>query len=116
MQQGVITKTGRGFWGGIAENGDIVVTNWLEDHKDRRRRINKPFTNHGGLRRAWDGGDIVIGAKVRVILTDRSSSLEKTVKAATVLSSYWRVVELGQYAGHHTAWVEPIIESAGHAR
>jgi hypothetical protein len=63
-----------GFGGGIAENGHIVVTSWLEDHKDGRRRINKPFTNHGGLRRAWDGGDIVIGAKVKVILADRSSS------------------------------------------
>ncbi len=119
---GVKTGTGRGFWGGIAEDGAIVVTSWIQpkDLKDGRRRIHKPFTNHGGLRRAWDSGEVAVGTKVRVILTDPGNSektgdKKKAVKAACVLPGYWKVVEFDEYTddpSHPTAWVEPVTESA----
>lgn len=119
---GVKTGTGRGFWGGIAEDGAIVVTSWIQpdNFKDGRRRIHKPLTNHGGLRRAWDSGEVAVGVKVRVILTDPGNSektgdKKKAVKAASVLPGYWRVAAVGfgdDYKGHPTAWVEPVDEAA----
>src|SRR5271163_3445341 len=65
---GVETGNGRGHWGGIARDGEIVVTSWLNDHKDAGtlRRIHKPSTNHGGLRRLWESGDLKPGTKVKV--------------------------------------------------
>jgi len=117
---GVKTGTGRGFWGGVAQDGAIVVTSWIQpkDVKDGRRRIHRPFTNHGGLRRAWDSGEIAVGTKVRVILTDPGNSEttgKKAVKAACVLPGYWRIVTFGEYEAntpHLTAWVEPVAEAA----
>jgi hypothetical protein len=111
---GVVTGTGRGFWGGIAQDGTIVVTSWTTDNDNGRRLIHKPFTNHGGLRRAWESGDIAIGAQVRVILTDAGRSeftgnKKKAVVAASVEPGYYKILGFGEFDGHPTASIEPVI-------
>jgi hypothetical protein len=112
---GVSTGTGRGFWGGVTSDGDIVVTSWLKDRNEdgTERFIHKPFTNHGGLRRSWDIGALTIGTKVKVILTDPGNSegtgdKKKGVKWAAVVPGYWRVTKFGEFDGHSTAFIEPV--------
>ena len=116
---GVVTGTGRGFWGGVAEDGDIVATSWLKDHRadGTQRLIHKPYTNHGGLRRMWEIGAITPGTKVKVILTDPGNSevtgdKKKAVKWAAVTPCYWQVVEIIEHNGHPSAWIERAKESA----
>ena len=116
---GVSTGNGRGFWGGVAQDGEIVVTSWLTDRNENgtQRRIHKPTTNHGGLRRMWELGALTIGTKVRVILTDPGNSentgdRKKAVKWAALMPGRWRVVGFGEYDGHPTASIEPIKDVA----
>lgn len=99
---GIKTMNARGFRGGKAANGDIVVTAWIDQsHKDGGTfPIWRPKTNHGGLLEAWQLGGIKDGAKVRVILLRRRGS--KTGPAVihkAALVGYARVVDVKKGKG-----------------
>ena len=116
---GRVTGTGRGFWGGVADDGNIVVTSWLADHTGdgTRRMIWKPVTNHGGLLRMWEMGALTKGTKVKMILTDPGNSettgdKKKAVKWAALTPGYWQVVDFGEHEGHRIAFIEPVKDAA----
>ncbi len=101
---GIKTATARGFWGGIADNGDIVVTSWT-DARDARGRyyIWRPATNHGGLKAQWEFGNIRVGTAVRLILLSQRGNLPlgvpgRSVARAELKPAKWRVAELTEGA------------------
>ena len=97
---GVETKNARGFWGGVTSEGGIVVTSWTDHHDGNERfLIHRPETNHGGLKTAWEVGNIHVGVEVRMILVRQRGDIAKgqhgrTVKDAALLPGNWRVVEM----------------------
>ena len=97
---GVETKNARGFWGGVSPEGGIVVTSWTDRHDGNGRFfIKRPETNHGGLKTAWEVGNIHVGAEVRMILVRQrgdipAGQLGRTVKDAALLAGKWRVVKM----------------------
>jgi hypothetical protein len=97
---GVETKTARGFWGGVTPEGGIVVTSWTDHHDGNGRfSIHQPATNHGGLKTAWEVGNIHVDAEVRMILVRQRGNIPKgqpgrTVKDAALTLENWRVVEM----------------------
>jgi hypothetical protein len=97
---GVKTGTARGFWGGVAEGGEIVVTSWTDANDGNGRfRIWRPTTNHGGLRTQWEVGNIRVGTEVRLILLRQRGDvpigeLGRSVAGAVVMPGKWRVVKL----------------------
>ncbi len=97
---GVKTGTARGFWGGVTEDGKIVVTSWT-DANDRNGRflIWRPTTNHGGLKTQWEVGNIRVGTEVRMILLRQRGDVpigegKRSVAGAALMPGKWRVVEL----------------------
>jgi len=98
---GVRTNTARGFWGGVTDDGEIVVTTWT-DANDRNGRfyIWRPKTNHGGLKTAWEIGNIRVGTEVKVILLRQRGNLElgeigtRAVAGAVLMPGKWKVAEL----------------------
>ena len=96
---GVRTRSARGFWGGVTEKGEIVVTIW-EGVRDRdgRYMIWKPPTNHGGLKAAWEQGRVHPGVEVRAILLRAKEVLpigqRRSIRGAALLPTRWQVAEL----------------------
>lgn len=109
-EAGVETASARGFWGGVSNNGDIVLTTWIDAGTGGGGfQVWKPKTRHGGLMDMWDLGRIQVGAKVRVIIIrpkGHSSRLgeARSIHSAGLTSGYWRVTE----AGEDLAVVEPM--------
>jgi hypothetical protein len=97
---GVHTRTARGFWGGVTPDGEVVVTSWTDANDGAGRfYIWRPKTNHGGLRTAWEVGNVRVGTEVRLILLRQRGNLEigrpgRSVAEATLLPEKWRVVEM----------------------
>src|SRR5687767_1474510 len=68
-EAGVVTATARGFWGGVAADGSIVVTGW----RDLRAPgggylVWRPRDNKGGLKAAWERGEMIVGTEVKLIV------------------------------------------------
>ncbi len=103
---GVETGTARGFWGGVAADGEIIVTAWTDQNDGAGRfYIWRPKTNHGGLKTEWELGNIHVGAEVRMIFVrPRGSGKPRSVKDAALMPDRWRVVEITR----EKAIVEPI--------
>ena len=97
---GVKTKSARGFWGGVAANGKIVVTAWTDGHDGAgRRRIWRPKTNHGGLRTMWEVGNMRVGTQVSLILVQQRGTVPpgkpgRSVARAALMPTRWRIVKL----------------------
>lgn len=97
---GVKTGTARGFWGGVAADGEIVVTTWTDTNDGMGRfYIWRPKTNHGGLRTEWEVGNIRAGTEVRMILLRQRGSVPigkpgRSVAGAVLMAGKWRVGEL----------------------
>lgn len=102
---GIQTKAARGFWGGVTPEGEIVVTSWLDDADQRdpskvnRFYIYRPKTNHGGLKTAWEVGNIRVGTEVRMILIKQRGTIPvedpgRSVASARLMPRKWRVVEM----------------------
>jgi hypothetical protein len=97
---GVKTKTARGFWGGVADEGEIVVTSWTDGNDGKGRfYIWRPTTNHGGLKTQWEVGNIRVGTEVRTILLRQRGDVPitqpgRSVAGAVLMPGKWRVVEL----------------------
>lgn len=112
---GVKTGSARGFWGGIASNGDIVVTAWIDANEDGRFIIWRPRTNHGGLRDAWDAGLMKEGTEVRLILLRQRGNAPlgkpRSIASAGLVPGKWRIVDasLSGDDGAPGAKIEPIL-------
>jgi len=97
---GVETRTARGFWGGVASDGTIVVTSWTDANDGNGRfYLWRPKTNHGGLRTQWEVGNIRTGTEVRLILLEQRGRLPigepgRSVACAYQMPAKWRVVEI----------------------
>src|SRR5271155_4514355 len=97
---GVKTGSARGFWGGVTDDGSIVVTSWIDGNDGSGRfYIWEPPTNHGGLRNQWEVGNIRIGTEVRMILLRQRGNLPigvpgRSVAGAALMPGKWRVAEL----------------------
>jgi hypothetical protein len=100
LAAGIQTGTARGFWGGVTSEGEIVVTSWTDDNnRNERFFIHRPETNHGGLKTAWDVGNIREGAEVRMILVRQRGSVPlgqggRQIKDAVLMPQKFRVVEI----------------------
>ncbi|MBB6179834.1 hypothetical protein [Pseudorhizobium flavum] len=116
---GVNTRTARGFWGGVADDGQLVVTSWTDANDGKGRfSIFRPLTNHGGLKTQWDVGNIRVGTEVRLILLRQRGNEVlgeggRTVKDAVLMPGMWRVVETTFNEMRHRpqAFVEPVSAS-----
>lgn len=97
---GVKTRTARGFWGGVAADGEIVVTAWTDGNDGTGRfYIGQPNTNHGGLKTEWEVGNIRVGTEVRLILLCQRGNAPfggepRTVAGAALMPGKWRVTKL----------------------
>jgi hypothetical protein len=82
--RGTVTESSRGFWGGVTDDGTIVITAW----DDSRPRGETYFD-----------GRIRIGTAVRLIILeplDRSIAYGKKgrkVKSAKLMPGFWRISE-----------------------
>jgi hypothetical protein len=99
---GVETESARGFWGGVTPNGEIVLTAWIDQNDGQGRfKIWRPKTNHGGLKDAWEMGNIRVGTEVRAILIRQRGNVPpgkpgRSVAAAALMPGKWRVVEISR--------------------
>ncbi|MFM9976069.1 MAG: hypothetical protein ACKVON_16030 [Beijerinckiaceae bacterium] len=99
--RGTVTESARGFWGGVAKDGRIVVTAWDDSRPAGQTyyEFKRPRRANGGLQAAWDDGRVGIGAEVHLILIeplDRSiayGKLGRKVKSARLMPELWRVSE-----------------------
>ena len=112
---GLRTGSARGFWGGVTPGGKIVVTAWTDEHDSEGRfDIWRPRTNHGGLKIAWEAGNVHPGAEVRVILLRQrgnvpSGEFGRSVAAAALMPGEWRVVKMKtDPKGNQGAVIEPM--------
>ena len=104
---GVQTDSARGFWGGVTPDGDIVVTAWIDERDEHGRFVIwRPKTNHGGLKIAWEVGNIHVGAEVRVILV-RPRGKTRTVSDAALTPGKWRIVAM-ENVEERGAAIEPV--------
>ena len=77
--------------------------------------ISRPETDHGGLKTAWQVGNIHVGAEVRLILVRQRGDVPlgepgRRVNAAALMAGKWRVVEmLGE---RHQAVIEPSVDAS----
>ncbi|MBL8904836.1 MAG: hypothetical protein KBF54_13050 [Rhizobiales bacterium] len=100
VASGVETKTARRFWGGVTKEGDIVVTTWTDTNDGKGQfYIYKPRTNHGGLKVAWELGNMRVGTEVSVILLRQRGNVpegegSRTVAGAALLPWKWKIVRL----------------------
>jgi len=114
---GLETRTARGFWGGVTPTGEIIVTTWIDQNLGQGRfAIWRPRTNHGGLKTAWEVGNIHVGTEVRVILVRNRGPVPdddeavRSVADAALLPGKWRVVKMGD--GHECdAAIEPMPQN-----
>jgi hypothetical protein len=110
---GVETRTARGFWGGVTDEGEIVVTSWTDGNDGTGRfYIWRPNTNHGGLKTAWEVGNIRAGTEVRMILLRQRGNVPlghegRSVAGAALMPGKWRVRELIADKNWH-AVIEPL--------
>jgi len=110
---GVTTGSARGFWGGVTPDGVIVVTSWTDANDGAGRfYIWRPSTNHGGLKTAWEVGNIRAGTEVRLILLRQRGKEpiggpSRSVAEAALMPGKWRVTELVSDKSWH-AVVEPV--------
>ena len=97
---GVQTGSARGFWGGVSDKDEIVVTTWIDTHDGAGRfYIWRPKTNHGRLRDQWDAGNIRVGTEVKVILLRQRGDLPinqpgREIAGAALLPGKWRVLKM----------------------
>jgi hypothetical protein len=97
---GVHTASARGFWGGVNDAGEIIVTSWIDGHDGEGRfYVWRPRTNHGGLKAQWEIGNIRVGTEVRLILLRQRGDVPllaegRSIGSAVLLSGKWRVVEM----------------------
>ncbi len=108
---GIKTGTARGFWGGINDDGEIVVTAWTDAQENGRFGIWRPRTNHGGLKDAWDTGLIREGTEVRLILLRQRGNAPlgapRSIGGAGLVKGRWRVVEMRTgHDGARGAYIE----------
>ncbi len=109
---GVHTGSARGFWGGVSDKDEIVVTTWIDTHDSTDRfYIWRPKTNHGRLRDQWDVGNIRVGTEVRVILLRQRGHLPigepgREIAGAALLPGKWKVFEMP--GERSDALIEPI--------
>jgi hypothetical protein len=106
---GVSTGTARGFWGGVTEDGEIVVTAWTDKIDGPGRFIvSRPQTNHGGLKTAREVRNIRVGTEVTLILIRQRGNKQhgRTVDKAASMPGKWRVVKIAN---------DSTISSHGHA-
>jgi len=109
---GVVTRNARGFWGAVTPEGEIVVTSWTDGHDGTGRfYIWRPETNHGGLKTAWEVGNIRVGTEVRMILLRQRGNAPiggaaRSVAGAALMPGKWRVAELVTDKSWH-AIIEP---------
>jgi hypothetical protein len=113
---GVKTKSGRGFWGGVAADGKIVVTAWTDGNDGAGRfYIWRPKTNHGGLRTMWEIGNMRVGTEVSLILLRQRGTVApgkpgRSVAGAALMPTRWRIVELVTRK-NQGALIEPVRRS-----
>lgn len=99
-EAGVETGTARGFWGGIDRDGGLVVTSWIDANDGNGRfYLWRPKTNHGGLRAAWELGNVRPGIQVKLILLRQRGNLPlgvegRSVAEAALFPHRWRVVQM----------------------
>jgi hypothetical protein len=98
-EAGVATGTARGFWGGVAPDGTIVVTGWRDLRaSDGGYLVWRPRDNKGGLKAAWERGEIVVGAEVKLIVLKAQEELpigqDRKAVAGKLMPGRWRVTEL----------------------
>lgn len=99
-EAGVETGTARGFWGGIDNDGGLVVTSWIDANDGNGRfYLWRPRTNHGGLKAAWELGNIQPGVEVKLILLRQRGNLPlgvegRSVAEAALFPVKWRVVQM----------------------
>jgi hypothetical protein len=96
---GVVTRTARGFWGGVTTEGEIIVTSWTDANDGTGRfYIWRPNTNHGELKTAWEVGNIREGTEVRMILLRQRGKApigeRRSVMEAALMPGKWRVAKL----------------------
>jgi hypothetical protein len=95
---GVVTRTARGFWGGVTTEGEIIVTSWTDTNDGNGRfYIWRPNTNHGELKTAWEVGNIREGTEVRMILLRQRGNApigKRRVMEAALMPGKWRVAKL----------------------
>ena len=96
---GVVTRTARGFRGGVTAEGEIIVTSWTDTNDgDGRFYIWRPNTNHGELKTAWEVGNIRVGTEVRMILLRQRGYAPigepRSVMEAALMPGKWRVAKL----------------------
>ena len=91
---GVKTNSARGFWGGVTEDDDIVVTIWMHRKRPEGDRwpISKPRTNHGRLKDMWELGRIAPTVTVKVIMVRQRK--DGSVKDAALLPGRWEIVDM----------------------
>lgn len=110
---GVQTGSARGFWGGVATDGQIVVTSWVDANDGAGRfYISRPKTNHGGLKTQWEVGNIQAGTEVHLILLRQRGNLSlgegsRVVADAVLMPGKWRVAEMVTRKDRPQAIVEP---------
>ncbi len=97
---GVETGTARGFWGGIDKDGGLVVSSWLDANDGNGRfYLWRPPTNHGGLKAAWELGNVRPGVEVTLILLRQRGNVAlgkgpRSVAEAALFREKWRVVRM----------------------
>jgi hypothetical protein len=92
---GVETNSGRGFFGGLATDGAIVVTAWIHDNNGKGRfKIFRPHTNHGRLLEQWQLGNIHEGTEVRLILVRDRAVGAHVVAGGALMEGKWKVVSV----------------------
>lgn len=116
-EAGISTRTARGFWGGVDEDGGIVVTAWIDlNDGDGRFYIWRPRTNHGGLKAQWEIGNIRQGTEVRMILLRQRGSApvgeRRSVAGAVLMPGKWKVAQMVQ-GDDWQAVIEPAGSTSG---
>jgi hypothetical protein len=99
--QGTVTQSSRGFWGGVTDDGTIVVTTWDDSRPagESYFEFKRPRRANGGLQAAWDDDRVRIGVAVRLIVIeplDRSvpyGARGRKVKSARLMPGFWRISE-----------------------
>src|SRR5271169_506127 len=62
--------------GGVIPEGDIVVTSWTDEPAGNGGFfIHRPDTDHGGLKTAWEVGNIQVGTEERMILVRQRGNI-----------------------------------------
>ncbi|MFT4118364.1 hypothetical protein [Bradyrhizobium sp.] len=123
-EAGVETGTARGFWGGVDRDGGLVVTSWIDANDGNGRfYLWRPKTNHGGLKAAWELGNVRPGVQVKLILLRQRGNLPlgvegRSVAEAALFTNKWRIVQMVEGQGWKALLEpqeEPRLEIAGYS-